>query len=80
MHSPVVSPPDLPLFALPSAISYRRSHDVEEHAHLSGWQLRYDQLSAGRFSGEILELQLDGMQLIRDRANQAMLKLSLIHI
>lgn len=74
MHSSLVTQPDSPPSAPPSAIRYRRSHDVEEHAQLSGWQLRYDQLSAGRFSGEILEVQLDGMQLIRDRANQAMLK------
>jgi len=74
MHSLAVTQADTPPAVPPSAIRYRRSHDVEEHAQLSGWQLRYDQLSAGRFSGEILELQLDGMQLIRDRANQAMLK------
>nr|WP_288500394.1 helix-turn-helix domain-containing protein [uncultured Pseudomonas sp.] len=74
MHSSLVTMSDSPQSAPPSAIRYRRSQDIEEHAQLSGWQLRYDQLSAGRFSGEILEVQLDGMQLIRDRANQAMLK------
>lgn len=57
-----------------SVIRYRRSNDVQEHAQLTGWQLRFDQLSAGRFSGEMLELQLDGMQVIRDRSNQALLK------
>lgn len=56
-------------------LQYRQTLDIEEHAQaMSGWQLRYDQLTAGRFSGELTELHLGGMQLIRDRANQSMVK------
>lgn len=76
MHTPVVaSEPEVLAVKHQAAIRYQRSADVEEHASLpSGWQLRYDQLGAGHFRGELLELQLDGMQLIRDRSNQAMIK------
>ncbi|GGB84810.1 AraC family transcriptional regulator [Marinobacterium zhoushanense] len=34
----------------------------------------YNQVTPGLFEGSITELDLDGMQLIRDRANQAMVK------
>lgn len=58
-----------------SPLQYRTTLDIEEHAaSLGGWQLRYDQLTPGRFSGSVCELRLDGMQLLRDRANQAMVK------
>lgn len=51
------------------------TNDVYEHArHLSGWRLSYDQLSAGQFHGELTEVCLDTMQLVRDRSNQAMKK------
>lgn len=56
-------------------LEHRQTLDIEEHAlGMPGWQLRYDQLTAGRFSGELIELRLGGMQLIRDRSNQAMVK------
>lgn len=58
-----------------SAIQYRCTRDIEEHAQaLKGWQLRYDQLSPGSFVGELIHMDLGGMQLIRDRSNQAMIK------
>ncbi|WP_225422468.1 helix-turn-helix domain-containing protein [Pseudomonas huaxiensis] len=58
-----------------AGMHHHHTTDVEEHAErLQGWQLRYDQLTSGRFSGTISELRLDGMQLVRDRANQAMVK------
>ncbi|WP_462382530.1 helix-turn-helix domain-containing protein [Pseudomonas sp. Marseille-QA0892] len=58
-----------------SPIQYRCTRDIEEHAQaLKGWQLRYDQLSPGIFSGELIHMELGGMQLIRDRSNQAMTK------
>lgn len=63
--------PDSPV----GMLQHRQTLDIEEHAQgMPGWQLRYDQLTAGRFSGELTELRLGGMQLIRDRANQAMAK------
>ena len=51
------------------------SEDIDEHAEqVSGWQLRYDQMSAGRFHGELTEFNLDWMQVIRDRTNQSLIK------
>jgi AraC family transcriptional regulator, ethanolamine operon transcriptional activator len=72
-HAVTVSAPasDAPL----AGLRFRQTLDIEEHAQaMSGWQLRYDQLTAGRFSGELTELRLGSMQLIRDRANQSMAK------
>lgn len=48
-----------------------RAHDADEHArNLSQWDQRYDQLSAGRFSGEVTELWLPKTQVFVERANQ----------
>lgn len=52
-----------------------RSEDIDEHAaHVSGWHLTYDQMSAGLFQGELTEFNLDWMQVMRDRTNQALIK------
>jgi AraC family ethanolamine operon transcriptional activator len=49
------------------------SHDADEHAHnLTGWQQHYDQLSAGRFEGDLTELHLPQMQVFRERTSQAL--------
>lgn len=49
--------------------------DIDQHAqNMGGWQVRYDQLSPGCFSGELIEFRAGWMQLVRDRSNQAMLK------
>ena len=51
------------------------SEDIDEHAeHVSDWQLSYDQMTAGRFHGELAEFNLDWMQVIRDRTNQSLIK------
>lgn len=51
------------------------THDIDQHAqNLGGWQLRYDQLTSGRFDGELIEFRAGWMQLVRDRSNQSMLK------
>ena len=51
------------------------SRDINEHAaHMSGWRMTYDQMSAGSFHGELVEFCLDWMQIVRDRTNQAMVK------
>lgn len=43
------------------------AQDADEHAHnLSEWQQLYDQLAAGRFTGKLTELWLDGAQLFRE--------------
>ncbi|WP_426117181.1 helix-turn-helix domain-containing protein [Pseudomonas sp. DSP3-2-2] len=52
-----------------------QTSDIDEHAHnLSGWRIEYDQLSPGRFQGELIEFRSDWLQLVRDRSNQAMTK------
>jgi len=64
---------DIPLDC--SGLRHRSTRNVEEHARcFSGWEMRYNQVTPGLFEGSITELDLDGMQLIRDRANQAMVK------
>lgn len=58
-----------------SSLSFKESIDIEEHAgNMSGWKVRYDQISAGQFAGSITELDLAGMQLIRDQSNQVIIK------
>ncbi|MCO7636622.1 helix-turn-helix domain-containing protein [Pseudomonas sp. S 311-6] len=58
-----------------SGVRHWHTQDVDEHARaLSHWDLRYDQITAGRFHGTFSELWLDGVQLARDRANQALFK------
>lgn len=77
MHNqPRVTPASVPVpDPAGGMLQHRQTLDIEDHAlGMPGWQLRYDQLTAGRFSGELTELHLGGMQLIRDRANQAMVK------
>ena len=51
----------------------RVSHarDADEHAlNLSQWDQRYDQLSAGSFEGEVMELWLPKTQIFVERANR----------
>ncbi len=46
------------------------SHDVAEQAsHLSGWDQRYEQLSAGRFEGHTTEIEFSNLQVFRERTN-----------
>lgn len=61
--------------ALPPRVRHRYTGDIDEHALcVEGWRMQYDQLSAGRFHGELSDLWLDDVSLLRDRSNQAMLK------
>lgn len=39
-----------------------------------GWRLEFHQLSAGRFSSDVVQLSLDGLQVIREISNQTLLK------
>lgn len=49
------------------------AHDADEHAHnLSQWQQLYDQLTPGRFSGQLTELWLDGIQVFYEYTSHAM--------
>ncbi|MBS1209317.1 MAG: Ethanolamine operon regulatory protein [Proteobacteria bacterium] len=48
-----------------------RARDADEHAlNLSQWDQRYDQLSAGAFEGEVMELWLPKTQIFVERANR----------
>ncbi|RMQ49451.1 DNA-binding domain-containing protein, AraC-type [Pseudomonas cichorii] len=51
------------------------SADIDEHAaKMSGWRLTYNQVSAGAFRGELVELDLGWMQVFHDRTNQVIIK------
>ena len=59
----------------PSTLRRYHTRDIDQHArNMGGWQVRYDQLTPGGFEGELLEFRAGWMQLVRDRANQSMLK------
>ena len=50
-----------------------RVDDLWQHANnLSGWQQQYDQLSRGRFEGELQELWLDEVQVFHEHTSQAL--------
>ncbi|WP_428034162.1 helix-turn-helix domain-containing protein [Amphritea sp.] len=58
-----------------SVLKFHQTSDITEHAAgMTGWDVRYDQISPGQFAGSITELSIKGMQLVRDQANQAMVK------
>lgn len=70
-----VAAPSIPPSDLITYCRRVRSRDIDEHAaQVSGWQLTYDQMSAGLFHGEMTEFSLDWMQVMRDRTNQALIK------
>lgn len=49
-----------------------RSHDVDEHIdRIGSWDLRYDQLSAGRFRAQFFDLHLAGVQIFSESTGQA---------
>ena len=49
-----------------------RCTDVDEQASVQhNWSLRYEQVSAGRFDGEVTLVQLPGLRLVAESANQA---------
>jgi AraC family ethanolamine operon transcriptional activator len=48
------------------------THDVYEQAQAQeGWSLQYDQMSCGKFSGQVHLIQLPGVSLVHEGANQA---------
>jgi AraC family ethanolamine operon transcriptional activator len=47
--------------------------DADQHAHnLSNWQQQYDQVSAGGFYGQLVEIQFEGLQLFQEHTSQAL--------
>jgi AraC family ethanolamine operon transcriptional activator len=51
----------------------KEATDADQHAHnLTNWQQQYDQVSAGNFYGQLIEIQLDGLQLFQEHTSQAL--------
>nr|WP_240324680.1 helix-turn-helix domain-containing protein [Trinickia diaoshuihuensis] len=49
------------------------AHDADEHArNLHGWHQTYDQLSAGRFTGTLVELFLDRMTVFHETTSHTL--------
>jgi AraC family ethanolamine operon transcriptional activator len=47
--------------------------DADQHAHnLTNWQQQYDQVSAGSFYGQLVEIQFEGLQLFQEHTSQAL--------
>lgn len=56
----------------PFAVTRVTSTDIEEQAaRLDGWNQVYEQMTPGRFVGNLHELRFSGVQLFRETANQA---------
>ncbi len=66
--SPLASPPqDRPFSAI-----RRDTRDADDHAScLQRWNQRYDQLTAGVFTGNFEEFWFDDVQVFRERTNQS---------
>lgn len=72
-----MQPTSLPFPDLDTAPFIQRfaSTDVDSHAECThGWSIQLDQLSPGPFQGTLHEIRFDGMQLLRERVNRALLK------
>ena len=55
--------------------SHKRARDAgEQAASLPDWDQRYEQLSAGRFEGEVDELRVGPAQVFAERANQVVMQ------
>lgn len=47
--------------------------DADQHAHnLTNWQQQYDQISAGNFYGNLVEMHFKGLQLFQEHTSQAL--------
>ncbi|WP_258235647.1 helix-turn-helix domain-containing protein [Dickeya zeae] len=57
------------------SLTHSRSRNIAEHVvNIPGWSLHYKQLTQGKFDGQLTVLELEGIQLIRERTTQALLK------
>jgi AraC family ethanolamine operon transcriptional activator len=58
-----------------SAFATTQTEDAHEHAcSLQQWIQTYEQLSPGRFNGEIEEAWFGNVQVFRERTNQMVLR------
>lgn len=72
MHRYLPSGPALAPHHLPAGWSCERHVDIDaQAAALTGWHLRYLQLSAGRFEGAVQRLQLEGVSLFAEDLRQS---------
>ena len=56
-------------------VSVVASVDVAQHAGcFSGWDMRMDQVSAGRFDGRIVSIRLGDLEIVRETTAQALIK------
>jgi len=70
--NPVLPAPGAPAVPPPSGRSRHLFTDIDEQAAaLTGWNQRYQQLSAGVFRGAVQRLQLDGVGLFVEDLHQA---------
>ncbi len=54
-------------------IQITEANDADKHAHnLTNWQQQYDQVSAGAFYGNIVELHLSDLQVFKEHTSQAL--------
>jgi hypothetical protein len=52
-----------------------KSVDASDYAgRISGWNMRMDQVSSGRFAGRLVMIRLRGLEIIRETTTQALLK------
>lgn len=57
------------------SLTHIRSKNIAEHVvNIPGWSLHYNQFTQGKFNGQLTVLELEGVQLIRERTTQALLK------
>lgn len=54
-------------------VHQRKSQHLDVHvSQLTAWELQYDQLDAGLFEGQFVDIQLPGLQLFREHTNRAL--------
>src|SRR5574343_1289133 len=64
----------MPQHCNPSPYSFqrRKTSDSDEHAESLGrWDQIYNQLTPGRFSGEVTDIWFEGMQVFRETTNRS---------
>lgn len=62
-----VRPPMSASASPPSWIQIVETRDIDQHAQAQqGWALHYEQLSGGQFRGRLLQVQLQGVTLLRE--------------
>jgi len=56
----------------PFSFEHKSTRDSDQHAEsLAQWEQTYDQLSAGPFAGEVVELWFKGIQIFRETTNRS---------